>query len=144
MIILKGGSHVSEWKFPPNITKCPSRKCASDFTNRIEAIAHYRKKHAMNYQYCSKCKMLIPTHKMKNFNSHYLKVHPSGKDKRIQPVEMKEVRIVFSPNQWNNFLMFWYYQFTEWHRWWRWLDHIDWRWSNYPMAVSETDKTLPG
>lgn len=89
MIILKGGSQISRWQFPQHITKCPARNCTQEFVDRAEAIAHYRKRHAMNYQYCSKCDKLIPTHHMKFFSDHYRNVHPNKKDRRL--VEREEV-----------------------------------------------------
>lgn len=46
------------------------------FGVRSDTIDHYRKRHAMNYIYCSKCDKPITTHNLIDFNEHYRKVHP--------------------------------------------------------------------
>lgn len=72
LITLTGSEKPMEWKFPENISECPTRGCGLFFETRSDIIAHYKEKHAHKFTLCIICKKVISATSLK---SHYSSVH---------------------------------------------------------------------
>lgn len=76
-ITLRGQGIITKWRFPPNITQCPVRRCYASYASRSDAMAHYKEKHARFSILCPICVKPIITHSAKDYYSHHLSIHPN-------------------------------------------------------------------
>lgn len=77
LITLNGCNQITQWQFPADIKHCPVQNCRAAFGIRSDAITHYKKRHANHSVLCSVCVKPIITHKIKDYLTHYERVHPS-------------------------------------------------------------------
>lgn len=97
LITLSGCGQQTQWRFPPELTRCPVSNCKKKFGIRAHAIAHYRGLHAKYAVFCSICNGPVSAKDIRTFSQHYDKRHPDEE----KPVHLKdsmngfeEVRIV--------------------------------------------------
>lgn len=74
---MTGGGQITHWQFPKKATKCPVKSCLEHFGVRSDAIDHYKKRHAMNYIFCSECDKPVSMYFLIDINEHYRRVHPN-------------------------------------------------------------------
>lgn len=78
VVTLSGGGHITQWNFPENITICPVISCRLQFQNRLQAIDHYKERHAKYAILCSICNKPIRVDIRTNeFIYHYRRSHPN-------------------------------------------------------------------
>lgn len=78
VITLKACGHITKWRVPADIRKCPVLSCQQVFEDRPLFIAHYKEAHANGSIFCSVCeKPLRVSHGGKDFIRHYQIKHPN-------------------------------------------------------------------
>lgn len=76
LITLSGKGHITQWRFPKGLKKCPATRCDSHFEEWSDAIAHYKNQHAMDAILCTICDRPICVRHKWNFTKHYKTMHP--------------------------------------------------------------------
>lgn len=76
LISLNAFGYSTQWRFPENLKRCPT--CWSQCKTRPRAIAHYKKRHAMQAILCCLCdKPISCKWSTTPFSSHYKQMHPN-------------------------------------------------------------------
>lgn len=70
LITLEGSGHITQWRFPSNITRCPVHNCRETFEVRSAGIAHYKEKHAKGAILCLLCDKPIYAPNVLTFVNH--------------------------------------------------------------------------
>lgn len=76
LITLSGCRQTTYWRFPPNLTHCPNKRCGAEFEDRSDAIEHYKEMHAVHCILCPKCDRPIAAQNKTNLLVHYASQHP--------------------------------------------------------------------
>lgn len=94
LITLGGCGHVTYWRFPPNLSRCPYNHCKSAFKYRSDLITHYKKMHAPDLILCTICEKPVTALDMNNYYKHYIEKHPGIEPPIKSITQKKQVRIV--------------------------------------------------
>lgn len=76
LITLSGCGRITQWRSPKNLTQCPLRNCRLQFGVRSDAIAHYKRRHAIGSILCSICYKPIRASGPMYFRRHFKRKHP--------------------------------------------------------------------
>lgn len=76
LITLTGAGHITQWRFPKNLTRCPVSNCQKKCSTRSAAIEHYKNHHAIRAILCSICDKPVAAKTYDSFIEHYRKQHP--------------------------------------------------------------------
>lgn len=78
IIILTGLGQRTEWRIPPNTTRCPVNKCREPFVDRSALTSHYQEQHAPHLALCESCDKPISANHISNVQRHYREKHPNA------------------------------------------------------------------
>lgn len=94
MITLNGCGIVTQWRFPKGSKKCPVGNCRKIFKVRSDAIAHYKKRHAMDAILCEICDKPISTKTYRYFIKHNRLKHPKVWKRLLKEHENEESDLI--------------------------------------------------
>lgn len=91
MITLSGCGVITQWHFPMNIKYCPARGCGKRFKARLNAINHYRDKHAHVCFLCTICDKPFAGRYPSDIKQHYKRFHSKAS---IPTVSIQSISII--------------------------------------------------
>lgn len=78
IIILTGLGQRTEWRMPPNTTRCPFNKCGEAFEDRSALKTHYQEQHAPHMVLCEICDKPLTANHISTVLRHYREKHPNA------------------------------------------------------------------
>lgn len=75
LIELKGRGMIGLWRFPKNVTGCPSNGCHAQFKTRSAILAHYRAVHAPVNILCPACNKPVQAKHASSVVQHFRYAH---------------------------------------------------------------------
>lgn len=76
-VYLTGLGLRTEWRLPPNTTRCPFNFCREAFADRTALTAHYQERHASKMVLCEICKKPLSAKCLGDVFKHYREKHPN-------------------------------------------------------------------